>query len=373
MASTQAIGLNGFGTPPRSPQPFSFNKGIQSYFAGSRSVSGNFSSMNQVVRRGNNGYKIGFVQDTAISLKKKSMSELGAGVYQSVANVSFVHLLEWVRTERLTTLPHKGSRWDRVLIRALYFAEQLHNFDTAIQGFALDSNAAASLGYGHARLLLELGSANSEALDHAFAVFYKLALSFSSILHRSELLAATSDVREQLCLMYTDLLSLVVEVSIAFYRAVKGMTSTSVIIDIYQTFGDTIESFHSRQSKIVELIWNYQIENEGLDTDESLDLKTLSRFLAPQDRVLATLTRDHTVLAESQAEFTCMWFQKTLTKFINGNDRFFLITGQTGSGKSVLAGSIAERLQRPVGRKSYDTVFCSISKCCNPTDFLNRS
>jgi hypothetical protein len=49
-----------------------------------------------------------------------------------------------------------GSRWDKVLIRALYFAEQLHNFEQAVQSFALDSSAAAAIGYGHAQLLLEV-------------------------------------------------------------------------------------------------------------------------------------------------------------------------------------------------------------------------
>jgi len=84
------------------------------------------------------------------------MAELGAGVHQSISNVSYVNLLEWIRSERLTTLPHKGSRWDKVLIRALYFAEQLHKFEQAVQSFAVDSSAAAAVGYGHARLLLEV-------------------------------------------------------------------------------------------------------------------------------------------------------------------------------------------------------------------------
>lgn len=43
-----------------------------------------------------------------------------------------------------------------MLIRALYFAEQLHNFEQAVQNFALDSSAAAAIGYGHAQLLLEV-------------------------------------------------------------------------------------------------------------------------------------------------------------------------------------------------------------------------
>ncbi|KAH7137970.1 NACHT domain-containing protein [Dendryphion nanum] len=335
-----------------------------SYFpskARSRTVSGTYSSIGRMTKRSTNGYKIGFVQDSAFSLKKKSMSELGAGVFQGVADVSFVKLLEWIQSERLTTLPHKGSRWDRVLIRALYFAEQLHKFDTAIQGFALDSHAAATLGHGHAQLLLELGHENSEALDKAFAVLYKFGLSLSAVLHRSELLAATSEIREQLCLLYTDLLSLVVDVAVRFYKTVNGMTTSSVSLDIYEIFGETIETFRNRQNTIIEAIWSYQIDSEGLEEGEVLDVKILNKWLAPQDGVVATLSRDHAAFTEHQAEFTCLWFQRYLPKFVQSDHSVFLVTGRPGSGKTVLAGAIAERFQRPVSRKSFDTLFCSIN------------
>lgn len=99
-------------------------------------------------------------------------------------------------------------------------------------------------------------------------MFYKFALSFSSILHQFQLIATTpdvADVREQLCLMFTDLLALVVDVAITFYRAVKGMSASSVSIDIFETFGDTIEGFRSRRDKIVEMIWSYQIGIEGAE------------------------------------------------------------------------------------------------------------
>lgn len=162
--------------------------------------------------------------------------------------------------------------------------------------------------------------------------------------------------------MYTDLLSLVVDVAITFYKAVKGMSTSSVSIDIFETFGDTIDSFHSRRKKIVESLWTSQIEGQGLEAGEAIDIATINRWLAPQDRVLATLSRDHTIVAETQAEFTCLWFQKPLTRFINGKDNFLHITGPPGSGKSILAGSITDRLQRPVNKKSYDTAYVSISE-----------
>ncbi|KAK7188148.1 nacht domain protein [Paraphaeosphaeria sporulosa] len=355
--------INGFSTPPDSSKTFTYKKGGINGYAGSRSASYNHSTINQAVYHGSHGHKVGFVQETAGALKKKSITQLGAGVHQSVAGTTFYHFLEWIRTERLTTLPHKGSRWDRVLIRALFFAEQLHNLNIAIKGYALDSDAAASLGYDHARLLLELGSENSAALDRAFAVFYKLSLSFSTIHQRVELLAptATTDVREQLSLMYTDLLSLVVDVAITFYKAVKGMSTSSVSIDIFETFGDTIDSFHMRRKQIVESLWNSQIEGQGLEVGERIDIAMITRWLAPQDRVLATLSRDHTIVAETQAEFTCLWFQKPLTRFINGKENFLHITGPPGSGKSTLAGSITDRLQRPFNKKPYDTAYISIN------------
>ncbi|KAH3949571.1 hypothetical protein HBH64_038280 [Parastagonospora nodorum] len=356
-------GTNGVLSPPMSPKAAFRSKGRLPSFTSSRAPSHNLSTMKTVSKRANGGnsYKIGLVQESAAALKKRSMAELGAGVYQSVSNVSYVNFLEWIRSERLTTLPHKGSRWDKVLIRALYFAEQLHNFEQAIQGFALESSAAAAIGYGHAQLLLELSHDNSEALDKAFSVFYKFAMSFSSVLHRSELLSATSEIREQLCMLYTDLLSLVVNVAVKFYKTVHGMTAGSASLDIFELFGDTIESFRTRQNSVIELIWGSQIENEDFEEGEALDVQVLSRWLAPQDRVLASLNRDHSTFVDQQVEFTCLWFQKHLSKFFQSQNNFLLVTGEKGSGKTTIAGSVVERLQRPMNRKQYDTLFCSLS------------
>jgi hypothetical protein len=146
-------GPHGVMSPPQSPVGTFRHKGHQ---PSSTSSFHNFNALKSIQNRasGGNDYKIGFVQESANSLRKKSLAELGAGIYQNYSDVSYINFLEWIRTERLTTLPHKGSRWDKVLIRALYFAEQLHKFDQAIHEYALDSSAAAAIGYGHAQLLL---------------------------------------------------------------------------------------------------------------------------------------------------------------------------------------------------------------------------
>ena len=139
------------------------------------------------------------------------------------------------------------------------------------------------------------------------------------------------------------------------------MTSGSASLDIFELFGETIEGFRTRQDSVIELIWESQIENEDFEDGEALDVKVLSRWLSPQDRVLATLNRDHSFFVDQQVEMTCLWFQKYLTRFLQSDKSFLLVTGQPGAGKTTLAGSIVERLQRPVNRKQVDTLFCSLS------------
>lgn len=139
------------------------------------------------------------------------------------------------------------------------------------------------------------------------------------------------------------------------------MTSGSANLDIFELFGETIEGFRTRQDSVIELIWDSQIENEEFEDGEALDVKVLSRWLSPQDRVLATLNRDHSFFVDQQVEMTCIWFQKHLTRFLQSDKSFLLVTGQPGAGKTTLAGSIVERLQRPVNRKQVDTLFCSLS------------
>lgn len=118
-------------------------------------------------------------------------------------------------------------------------------------------------------------------------------------------------------MLYTDLLSLVVDVAVRFYKTVHGqlyhiykhftkvltclgMTAGSVSLDIFELFGETIETFRTRQNSVIELIWDSKIEHGEFEEGEALDVKVLSTWLAPQDRVLASLNRDHSTFVDQQ-------------------------------------------------------------------------
>ncbi|CZT25011.1 related to NACHT domain protein [Ramularia collo-cygni] len=341
---------NGFQNAPES---------TASYFGGSthtRIRSSNFSNLRG---KGSSAEKTTVVRDTAMALKRKSASALGAGISDTADSIGFVNLVEWIRTERLQTLPHKGSKWDTVLIRALYFAERLHGFETALTNHALDVEPASQLGYGHVRLLLELGHENSDALDKAFGLLYRCSTAVTGLLARAEALSLPSDINEQFCYLYTDLLTLVVDVAVRFYKTVHSSANQSASLDLYEAFADTIDSFKRRRETVTNSIWTNQIASSGSAELEAFDVEELARWLSPQDRVLTTLALDYTLIADDMAEFTCIWFHDNLARFCKSEDKTILINGAPGSGKTTLAAALAERLQRPVARKSYATAFCS--------------
>lgn len=97
-----------------------------------------------------------YVRDEHVVIRRRAQHELGANISTRVINTSYTELLEWIRSERLTRLPHKASGWDRVLSAAQYFAEQVHGFEAAVEAFTDESSAAAQFIYGQSLLLLEV-------------------------------------------------------------------------------------------------------------------------------------------------------------------------------------------------------------------------
>lgn len=220
---------------------------------------------------GSNAGKISIVQNSADALKRKSAVELTAAVSSSIGEMSFIKLVQWIRSERLASLPHQGSTWDTVLIRSLHVAERLHKFETSIHGFAAGSNQAGELAYSHLRLLLEMGHENSRALNKAFTLFYRCSLAVNALLERSELLSASYEIQEQLCMMLSDLVTLIVEVAIQFHRSVQDMDSadSSVSMDLYQVFGETLQAYDDRRGRIADLIWSSQTDKLDMDEGEA--------------------------------------------------------------------------------------------------------
>ena len=156
---------------------------------------------------------------------------------------------------------------------------------------------------------------------------------------------------------FSDLLVLVRNVSIHYYAQLNTISAGQVSLDFNGTYGGHIEAFHKRKSRITDAMW--QIE---LGDDASVDVETLRAWLRPQDRNLRTLVKNRSHAPGHRDEYTCEWFQRHLLDFSRSKEDGLFIVGPAGCGKSVLSRWIAERLQRPLGKRTYETLFFTIGK-----------
>jgi tetratricopeptide (TPR) repeat protein len=296
-----------------------------------------------------------YVAEQHVIIQKKCTHTLGAGVSGRIFDTTHAGLLEWIRAERLTRLPHKGSSWDRVLISAHHFADQVELLHQSVEAFTSRSGAASRLVYGQCLLLLELGQENSLALEKALGVFYELGLELRPLLRRADLFDTSKAVQDHLGRAYVDLMEIVTSVAVHFHQLVHGLktANATVSVDVHTTFGDQIQTFRSRLRQCAQEMWTCSFQRKKISHGN--DVNAIQRWLAPKDSVLAFLASNHINMAVKPEQFTCTWFQPHLNNFIRSKNNILLVEGKVGSGKTVLANWTLDRLQRSICRMQVST------------------
>ena len=203
-------------------------------------------------------------------------------------------------------------------------------------------------------IISQLGPDNAEALETTFAVFYKLGLSIAFLLRRDKLLTASGFLRIEVSRSLNDLLVLVRDVSL-FYRVKLFSGVHETAFDFNTVFGRQVSTFSQRRAAIVNAMWEQVLGHQS-----STQILTVRNWLQPRDRSLRKLVTEPEAAAGRRDEFTCEWFQSHLLAFTRSQDDVLSLQGPSGCGKSVLAGWIIERLQRPLGKKSFDLVSCTV-------------
>ena len=163
---------------------------------------------------------------------------------------------------------------------------------------------------------------------------------------------------------FNTLLVLVREVSLYYYSRINSISS-DVTIDFNGVFGRHMETFQRNKNHIIDAMW----ENT-LGDDFSVDIHASRKWLGTRDHVLKTILDDGLAARGPRDEYTCEWFHRYLVDFARGNDDVLAVTGPTGSGKSVIADGVVGRLQRPLGRKTYQTLSCIIGKSLRISSFF---
>ncbi|KAL8902696.1 MAG: hypothetical protein Q9207_004463 [Kuettlingeria erythrocarpa] len=298
--------------------------------------------------------QITVLKETVIWTCQKFIADFDEVDEDCIHSMTIEEYFEYIERQRLTHMPHRGSHWDKVLKWAEFFGLQTSGYADTVEPFTAESRFAAKLIWTACRALLELGPDNAQALEATFAVFYKLGLSIAFLLRRSSLLTASEALRSELGQFFNDLLTLVRDVSL-YYRVRLLGGAHELSFDFNDVFGRQISGFNQRKVVIVSAMWEHVLGHQA-----STQIQTVRKWLQPGDRILQRLVADNEAAAGRRHEFTCEWFQSHLLAYTRSHDDVLSLQGPAGSGKSVLSAWIVERLQRPLGKKAYDTISCSV-------------
>ncbi|KAL9615079.1 MAG: hypothetical protein Q9167_000502 [Letrouitia subvulpina] len=311
------------------------------------------------------------LQETVVVIRKKFITDFDEIDETLISKMTIETFLNYIERQRLTHMPHRGSHWDKVLKWAEFFALQVSGYAAAVEAFVPDSRNAASLIWTASRALLQvgalawpndniilikakLGPENARALETTFRVFYQLGLSISLLLRHNKLLNANNHIRREVGYAFNDLLKLVGEVTI-HYRISFFHGSRETHLDFNSVFGRQMAEFHQRKNHITDAMWKYSLED-----DQSMEIRSIRKWLSPRDRTLKKLLQENDFAPGHRDEYTCEWFQSHLLGFSRSKYETLSIHGPAGCGKSVLSSWIVERLQRPIGKKTYETLSCTV-------------
>ncbi|KAL1627735.1 hypothetical protein SLS56_006184 [Neofusicoccum ribis] len=301
------------------------------------------------------------VHEAQQSLRARLQAELKGSKEESLAaGITIESFLGFIGAERLRRMPPKGSRWDKILKWAEYFATSLSLFEEAVETFVASSQEAVELIFAALQILLQLGPGQGEAMERAFSIFHEYGLAFAFYLRHYSLLRTIPEARQELSLALGDMLGLTIEITIFYRKSVRTMSTTAVTVDFNITFGRLMESFIQHKDRIANMFWTYQLKNSAEIADIHVSIEEIRLWLLPQDRTLQAMVTGRRATRNLRAEFTCEWFDRPLIDFTRSKDNVLTITAETGAGKSILAGWILERLQRPIGKKTYQAIHATV-------------
>ncbi|EPE09363.1 nacht domain protein [Ophiostoma piceae UAMH 11346] len=281
-------------------------------------------------------------------------SKLGDYEVNMLHRADLESYLEYIADERLIHMPRKGSDWDRVLRTAQFFGLQVWRFGEKVGKFAPESRQAAVAALASCQMLLEIGHAQAGALLPAFMTLYELGLLVSQITQIPGIFDSTKDVKVDISRLYSELVGLAGCISVHYRNHIfnLGHQHQAITLNLNDLFGSDIDTIWASKTALYDRIWKQSLGKKHL----VLSLGELRHRLNPQSEAFR-----HALYAElaedlERAEDTCEWVKSDLVDFLQSNEKILTVSGAPGSGKTVLADWIEERLQRPLNNTTYSVL-----------------
>ena len=163
---------------------------------------------------------------------------------------------------------------------------------------------------------------------------------------------ASGSIREDLADIHSGFVDLIGNIAISYRQRISKIAKDPVVINFDKLFGKSISRLWSRKEHLSKSIWEYQLRKKQY----TIGFDSIREQLCPVDQSVRTLIYARLADKRERASGSCEWIQPPLLDFFRSGDKLLTIAGKAGVGKSVLAAFMRERLQRPIGRTSYETL-----------------
>ncbi|KAH8592205.1 hypothetical protein B0O99DRAFT_518287 [Bisporella sp. PMI_857] len=301
-----------------------------------------------------NGELATIIRDAINETRQRIISEFDYIDGARIDETTIEEFSDYITRERLRSMPHRGSLWDRVLRWAEFYALQVAAYAENIVSFVPESYDASKHVFVLLRSLLEHGEENAGVLNTTFGVFYKLGLSLAFLNSYETRLSLNTHIRKDVGRAFHDIHSLVFNVASYYQRTVRGLSSGSVRLDFTGLFRENLDRFYARKRSIIDHMWRH-----ALGDSEEKDVPKIRKWLDQRSSLLNAISANSYSYQSQYDEYTCEWFQRHLVAFTRSSDEVLAITAPAGCGKTILSSWIQERLQRPIDRKAYSTLIFS--------------
>lgn len=137
---------------------------------GSRTISRKTSSSSHT-HNFSSTQKVTVLRQTVTITRSKLIDFLTHVDEHYIDSMTVESFLEYIETERLTYMPRQGSRWDKVLKWAEFFALQISGYEKRVESFVPDSKSAAKLILAACRVLIEVSTQAAPTGDSISSIF----------------------------------------------------------------------------------------------------------------------------------------------------------------------------------------------------------
>ncbi|KAE8140501.1 hypothetical protein BDV38DRAFT_280001 [Aspergillus pseudotamarii] len=288
--------------------------------------------------------------DQIASRVRPQLDESAKEVFDSVRSTT--DIFDGIAEERLRFMPENGSQLDRAFKHAVVLVGRLEQLARLMASFSSGTERVIRLIGGSFLLLLQCGSEQAGLLASFFQRFHRFAVELSHFKNNLDILMADTVAQQELVAAYAELCGFICSASVHYFQKAQGASKALDASDLQSRFSSQVQAFQSHRITVKERLWSRLIMGD-VSVDPSEKVQEIWEYLSVKDREASRIL---SARSPHPAEYTCEWFANRLSQIRSSDSQLFTVTGDTGTGKTVLSEWITQQLQTSTDPQDYDVV-----------------